>query len=610
MKTEPRKLFIWTVSLLIKSSGKCRPSKSWSVREREQEMAVQCLLLVAVSLLTVQGGEDGTKCPSLRYGSNCKSCFRDTKLSICTENASYLHVDYRLFLSNDTQVLGHSIFERSAKNISAVDLIFQELVHDVDELNKQMCSGIHRETSKFCSRCEKGYAPSPYTYYGIPCTKCSKDSPGWLFYILLELSFPTLVFLVSLLLRIRITSGCMIGFIFYCQVVANTLSDPYYHFVLSTKNRRFTNTILSLYGLWNMDFFRFLIPKFCVSPHLRTLDVVALGYVSAFYPLLLTAGVYLLMRSHRKGCRALLLLWRPFHPLSVSFKRRFLKVDYSLIDTFATVLLLSYSKIIYISLKLTQPLTFYPIDRNGQYPMHTPEALSVDPSVKYFHGTHLGYGILAIVILMVFSITPAVILCLHPTRCGRRILTKLTLTTSRDFNRLVAAFQASFKNGSDGTTDYRIVATLYIFHRLVIFFTNSALRNHDFITFEPFVLQAALYISTFAFFSYAQPYKDIRHTIVELLLMTLLTIQSLVHFRLYGACPYKGMDVGRCKAGLERAIGIQFALLCLPQVALFGYLAFLVGKRLKRLVPSIEGVWFRSRPHPLLSSYTSMEAYS
>ena len=40
--------------------------------------------------------------------------------------------------------------------------------------------------------------------------------------------------------------------------------------------------ILTGYGFWNLDYFRYLIPPFCVSQELKNIHVLALQYVSPF----------------------------------------------------------------------------------------------------------------------------------------------------------------------------------------------------------------------------------------------------------------------------------------------------------------------------------------
>ena len=568
------------------------------------------LFLAAVLLASLSLPADG-QCPPLFIGPNCSSCFSRQQI-ICSRNRSYLHVDYRLFTLDGSQLMGHSIFELTQTNRpSLLDRVYREMVSDISELNNDTCGPIHRDSTNFCSRCQKGYALSPYTYYGVPCTKCSPQGLGWLWYIFLELCFPTLIFFCSLLFRIRITSGVMIGFVFYCQVVANTFTSPYFRYLLEGDSRRFTQIILTVYGFWNMDFFRFVVPQFCVSESLGTLEAVALGYVSAFYPLFLTLAVYCLIKLHQRGWGPLVAAWRPFHWYSISFKRRFLRGDASLIDTFATFLLLSYSKIILVSLQLVRPMKVYNITHGHRDGSPRSMLRSIDPAMLYLKNHHLYYGLLAMSVLMVFTVLPTLILCLHPTRWGRRQLSRWKLTASKDFNRLVSAFQVSFKNGrEDGFTDYRAVAAIHIAHRITIFFSNIFLQGHDFITYEPFLMQAVLFVATFAFYAYAQPHRKFWHTCMELLLLTLLTAQSLICFKLYGACPYQGPSVNRCSGDLQRIIKVQLAVLCVPQAAFLVYLLGLVGRKFYLISMNLEARCFSLVRYPSLREYTSLETYS
>ena len=46
-----------------------------------------------------------------------------------------------------------------------------------------------------------------------------------------------------------------------------------------------TKILLTLYGVFNLDFFHYVLPPFCISSKLRPTHVLFLGYISAFYPL-------------------------------------------------------------------------------------------------------------------------------------------------------------------------------------------------------------------------------------------------------------------------------------------------------------------------------------
>ena len=516
-------------------------------------------------------------CPPLYGGVNCSVCL-DTLVSICDtrENRSYLHMTFWLFFKEGKQVLGHSIFELPHVNDSDRYSRFKLMPSKGAHLNDS-CSFINRR-SDFCARCKHGYGPSVFTYYGIPCTKCNHNHPGWLYYILLELGFPTLMFVCFLVFRIRITSGLTFAFVFYCQAITNTFSMPFYYHLLTEYSYRLTNTVLTLYGIWNMDFFRLIMPRFCVSEQISTLGVVALGYISAFYLLLLTATVYTLMKLHQNGCKMLVAIWTPLHRYAIMCKR-FLTFKISLVDIFASCLLLSHSKILFVSLQLILPLHFY--TPKTSYRIDT--IISIDPHIKYMHRHHLVYAIPATLILFIFGLLP-LILCFYPSRCTRRMFSRCRLTASEDFTKLVSAFQGSYRNGESGSHDYRAVSSIYFFFRLMLNTTIISSNSHDFLYIFPFTLGAVSFIAIFAFFAYARPYKSNVHNIVELLLLSLLILQSILNLLLYDRCAVESKDLGTCGNQLHHLLLFQFCVLCIPQCVLIIYVLVHIAKRVSLAV--------------------------
>ena len=49
--------------------------------------------------------------------------------------------------------------------------------------------------------------------------------------------------------------------------------------------------------------------------------VLALEYFVTLYPLVFTVALYVVIELHAKGCKPLVTLWRPFHPLSFRFRK-------------------------------------------------------------------------------------------------------------------------------------------------------------------------------------------------------------------------------------------------------------------------------------------------
>ena len=98
--------------------------------------------------------------------------------------------------------------------------------------------------------------------------------------------------------------------------------------------------------MWSLDFFQHLIPPFCLSSSLTNIHVLFMELISAFYPLILMLLTYLLIELH---ARNMYLVWKPFNKCVAKLKRSY-DPKASIFNAFATVLLLSFSKILFTSI--------------------------------------------------------------------------------------------------------------------------------------------------------------------------------------------------------------------------------------------------------------------
>ena len=71
--------------------------------------------------------------------------------------------------------------------------------------------------------------------------------------------------------------------------------------------------VLVLCGVWSLDFFRSVIPPFCVSSNIKTVHALALEYVVAFYPIFLILITYVCIKLHNSNFKLVVWLWKPFH---------------------------------------------------------------------------------------------------------------------------------------------------------------------------------------------------------------------------------------------------------------------------------------------------------
>ena len=109
--------------------------------------------------------------------------------------------------------------------------------------------------------------------------------------------------------------------------------------------------LLVLCGIWSLDFFRSVIPPFCVSSNIKNVHALAMEYLVAFYPIFLIFITYVCIKLHDNNFRPVVWLWKPFHRHFAHFRRRW-DSKASIINAFTTFLLLSFSKTLFVSFRL------------------------------------------------------------------------------------------------------------------------------------------------------------------------------------------------------------------------------------------------------------------
>ena len=340
-----------------------------------------------------------------------------------------------------------------------------------------------RRTGQLCGQCVNGTSPPVYSYYP-QCVKCPAGTNNWAKYLAVSLLPTTLFFLATVILRFRATSPSLNGFLLFCQIISSPkilrrCGDIFYK---HTESPAYMHTVGEVYisyiSIWNLDFFRLVYPPFCLHPNATTLQVLSLDYIIAAYPLVLIILTYILVTLHYYNCRLVVCLWRPFLRCCIRFQRQ-CDIRNSLVDVFATFLLLSYVKFLSVSFDILTPSFVWNVMWARQ-----PTVLYYDGSVEYFSRKHLPYAVLAIIVLLVFTLLPITLLCLYPCRCFQRLLNICHLRCQA-LRTFMDAFQGCYKDGTNGTRDCRFFAAVYLITRVAVHLslvTTLVSYNHAVIT--------------------------------------------------------------------------------------------------------------------------------
>ena len=371
--------------------------------------------------------------------------------------------------------------------------MYLQIPSNLSQLNEVMCEEHWNRTGRLCGECKDEHYPLVYSY-DMRCINCTHaDVNNWLKYISSAFLPLTVFFVFVLVSGISATSPQLEAFILFAQIVSTPANVRMIFEALDSNNYPLSKVvfqlIVTLYGIWNLDFFRTLLPHNCLK--LSTLQVLALDYVIAVYPLALILVTYIVVDLYDR--RFFLLIWiiKPFNFFIKSVDSS-MTIKSSILSTFVTFLLLSYGKFLTVSFDL---LAFTQVYSPSGKAVRT--VLFYDASIDYFGQTHLPYGIIAIIVIFCFNIVPLLFSLIHPFKCFKGLLGKWPA-----LQICLDSFQGCYKDGTEGSRDCRFFSSLYLIIRIVLFMLYSFTKNATFYPLASIIL--LLLVSLFNLF---QPFK-------------------------------------------------------------------------------------------------------
>ena len=348
------------------------------------------------------------------------------------------------------------------------DRLYSEMPTDPDLLNDTMCGPYNRK-GLLCGRCIDGYGPAVYSF-DMKCANCSKISTGFAIclYLFLELIPVTLFFMCVLFFRLNIISGPLLGYVLFSQVYMFVIQKELHIYkYISSHSHMFLKALfkfsLILSSSWILQFLRFTISPFCISSKLTGIHIQMLNLLTAIYPVLLIIITYILMELHARNYRIIHILWKPFSFLTNKVKITSVTSD-AVIHAFATFILLSASTLTFNGMRV---FTLSPVHRSIDGTIYK-SVLYYDPTITAYSHEHVLYGVLAVLLFIFLVLIPSLLLCVYPTRiygCLSRVVSgrkRLAITAFAE------ALNNCFKDGLNGTRDYRALAGLFLSYALSV----------------------------------------------------------------------------------------------------------------------------------------------
>ena len=396
-----------------------------------------------------------------------------------------------------------------------------------DLLDDFFCGGLHR-TGTICSLCKPGFGVAVNSDQ-FKCIKCDSETSyySWLLYIIVEYVPLTILLIIIIIFNISVTSGPANAFIFFAQIISETFSVDGQGLInyesITSAAPILKQIYTTLYGIWNLNFFTAIDYNgwlFCLGPDITSLHIMTFKFISAFYPLLVIGIVSIIVNLYHNNYRVIVCIFRPLHRLSARSLRH-LNLNRSLMDTFATFLILSYVKF-----AVTASVLLYPNPLQD----HTG---TTKKKVSYFNGEHdyssqflaryLAISSLVLImcivmpfILLLYSIKPCY-RCLEYVQCRHCL-------PGEKFNYFLNSFHQCFKDGTEGGHDRRYFAALYFFFKLLLILTYTFGLDWT----KQFIYQQIICTIALVLVISLQPYKKTLYNVLDAVMFGLLACINII----------------------------------------------------------------------------------
>ena len=490
-------------------------------------MASSALLLFVMLLQSAFAYRLSTDCPIWMYSpdnnnshdettvTNCVCGDNLRKVVRCEQSADQLEVllCYGITYTQvyNTTVVGNTPYTCLTGKSNAYYNVPKTLSNDVN-LSVYSC-GKYNRAGQMCGNCLHTYSPPIYAY-NLNCTKC--DSFQWSslsYYICIAFLPVTLFYILVVIFKFRATDPVICEFIFFCQLAGSSLMMSFA--VTQLHEEKYSNFMyqtfaFTLCGIFNLDFGCLIYEPFCLHPSLSTHTVTALDYLIAVYSLLLILLTYFLVRLHDKY-RLAVIICKPFHCCIRRIQKEW-NIKASLVDVFATFLLLSNVKLLNVSFDLiSSPVTLWNVTGHSLPQKYT----YLNGSLEYLGKDHLPYFVLGVIVIIVFNVLPTILLCLYPFRWFQRCLNHCHIN-SPSLRIFMDAFQGCYKIAPH---DYRHMAALPFIIRLLNFVLFAFTANQFYYTLFGFVLLIVVSILCFTL-----PFKSTLQNLVNIQFLLIMAI--------------------------------------------------------------------------------------
>ena len=394
--------------------------------------------------------------------------------------------------SSDTLVVGYCLFSHLSH--MTADGRYSHLPTDPAQVNSTLCDPYKRK-GLFCGKCQEGFGPAVYSF-DLHCANCSHMSTATAvsLYLLLELVPITVFFFVVLVFRPSLWTGPRLGYFVFCQAIANTVQHSSYAYVYLIHTVPQPIAVVGhigivIAGVWNLDFFCFLIPPFCISANLSDINVQSLSINSTLFPLFLVLLTYTAIELSTCYPKFIQRLFSSYN------------AKHSVIHAFATFMMPTILSTLCRAYTFLQRTPVLDISGNVKGTV-----LQLDPSIEMWSRKHYPYVITSLSLVCFLVLCPALFLFVYPTRLYRALSGGLSTRKQLALKIFAETINCGFKDRLNGTKDYRMIPGAFFLVILSYVIIKSFVPHSGYNSFAPFAIGTISFLFSFLI-AYLRPGK-------------------------------------------------------------------------------------------------------
>ena len=466
-----------------------------------------CLLIVKLSLCSVMATD--TSCPTWHYYNNAKGQCECGLRLLCSSDGNQVYIGIQSCATSSEQEDDYYIsYCPLTHTVNSTNRMYSEMPSNVSQLDEVMC-GPYNRRGLLCGECKDGYGPAVYSF-DMTCANCSSLWSRYAISLYLFLQFvpTTLIFLCLVVFRFKITSGPLLGYVLFCQTTIAEINYrysfiyDYIHYHMSLSLRVLLDMSVTVSQFWSLQFLKAIIPPFCVSEKLTGIHVNMLNFVSVIYPLVLVIISCILMELHARNYRIVGILWKPFNIILSKANITAVTVTSDVVfHAFASFIFLSNISVMFTTFQVVNFVTVW--NSTGHFQKRV---LYTDPTVEW--NTSVPYVLIAAVIFIFISLIPSLLLCIYPTRLYRYVSRFLSARKRLAITAFAEALHSCFKDGLNGTHDYRAFAGAPLFFALLIYAINYFLVRLYRVDVSYHIVKIMLWMILVCIVSYVKPCKS------------------------------------------------------------------------------------------------------